>query len=87
MALTHLSIINAKSQAISYKLTDSDSLCFVVQPNGSKLWRMNYRHLDCLRTLHLGSWPEVSHASPGKSEEQFADCWPQVWFQRRKRGP
>lgn len=63
MTLTHLSITNAKPQAKAYKLTDSDALYLVVQPNGSKLWRMNYRHLDRQRTLHFGTWPEVGLAA------------------------
>ena len=63
MALTHLSITNAKPRLKAYKLTDSDALYLVVQPNGSKLWRMNYRHFDRQRTLYFGSWPEVSLAA------------------------
>ena len=31
-------------------------------PNGSKLWRFNYRFLDKQKKLHLGGWPTISLA-------------------------
>ena len=60
MALTYLKIQNAKLMSRAYKLADSKALYLLVRPNGSKLWRMNYRRLDRQRTLHLGQWPDVS---------------------------
>ncbi|WP_331851763.1 Arm DNA-binding domain-containing protein [Altererythrobacter sp. B11] len=41
---------------------DSRSLYLQVKPNGSKLWRMNYRNLDKQKTLYLEPWPDVSPA-------------------------
>ena len=46
MALTAISIKNAKSRAKSYKLTDSDGLYLLVTPAGARYWRMNYRYLS-----------------------------------------
>lgn len=63
MALTHMQIAKAKPQAKPYKLTDSDALYLVVQPNGTKLWRMNYRYLDRQKTLHFGVWPDLGIAA------------------------
>lgn len=60
MVLTYLKIQNSKPVSRAYKLADSKALYLLVRPNGSKLWRMNYRHLDRQRTLHLGQWPDVS---------------------------
>jgi len=45
MALNHIQITNAKPRDNAYKLADSDGLYLFIQPNGTKLWRMNYRHL------------------------------------------
>ena len=63
MTLTHLTVSNAKPRAKAYKLADADSLYLVVQPNGTRLWRMNYRYLGKQKTLHLGAWPAVSIAA------------------------
>ena len=63
MSLTHLKVSNAKPRAKAYKLADADSLYLVVQPNGTRLWRMNYRYLGRQKTLHLGAWPAVSIAA------------------------
>lgn len=61
MALTHLQIGHLKPAELPYKVTDG-ALYLIVQPNGSKLWRMNYRYLDKQRTLSIGIWPDVSIA-------------------------
>jgi hypothetical protein len=76
MALNHIQITNAKPREKAYKLADSDGLYLVVQPNGTKLWRMNYRHLGRQKTLYLGAWPEVRIAAArqqrDKAREQIA---------------
>jgi len=51
MALNHIQITNAKPRDKAYKLADSDGLYLFIQPNGAKLWRMNYRHLGRQKTL------------------------------------
>jgi hypothetical protein len=57
MTLTHLKITHAKARERAYKLADADALYLVVNPNGTKLWRMNYRYLGKQKTLHFGEWP------------------------------
>src|SRR3546814_10001937 len=59
MTLTHIQISNAKPMEKAYKMADSDALYLLVWPNGAKLWRMNYRHLERQKTLYFGSWPDV----------------------------
>lgn len=59
MPLTNTIVKNARPQAKPYKLTDGGGLYLPVQPNGRKLWRMNYRYLDKQKTLAFGAWPEV----------------------------
>ncbi|WP_294136942.1 integrase arm-type DNA-binding domain-containing protein [Sphingobium sp.] len=60
--LTYIQINAAKPRAKAWNLTDSQNLYLVIQPNGSKLWRFNYRFLDKQKKLHLGGWPTVSLA-------------------------
>lgn len=60
--LTHIQITSAKPAAKPYNLSDSQGLHLSVRPNGSKLWRMNFRHLGKQKTLHIGPWPEISLA-------------------------
>ena len=54
MALTVLTIKNARPQATAYKLSDERSLFLLVMPNGSKYWRFRYRFLGKQKTLALG---------------------------------
>ncbi|ATE65661.1 tyrosine-type recombinase/integrase [Rhizorhabdus dicambivorans] len=76
MALNHIQITNAKRRDKAYKLADSDGLYLFIQPNGAKLWRMNYRHLGRQKTLYFGAWPEVGIAAArqqrDKAREQIA---------------
>lgn len=60
--LTHIKITSAKPAAKAYNLRDSLGLYLTIKPNGSKLWRMNYRFLDKQKTLHLGPWPGLGLA-------------------------
>lgn len=74
--LTYIETNAAKPAAKPYLLRDSQNLYLQVRPNGSKLWRMNYRFLDKQKTLHLGKWPTVSlaeaRARRDKAKEQVA---------------
>jgi len=62
MALTAVAIKAAKCRDKAYKLTDGEGLYLTVMPNGSRYWRMNYRHLHKQKTLSFGVWPEVGLA-------------------------
>ncbi|MGY4398723.1 hypothetical protein ACVWZA_003931 [Sphingomonas sp. UYAg733] len=62
MALNHIQITNAKPREQAYKLADSEGLYLVVQTNGTKLWRMNYRYAGRQKTLYFGIWPDVGLA-------------------------
>lgn len=52
-------VANAKPRDRDYKLSDGRGLHLLVRPNGSKLWRFNYRYLEKHRTLAFGAWPDV----------------------------
>jgi integrase len=62
MALTAIGIKNAAPQGKTYKLADTGCLYLLVEANGVKLWRMNYRHLGRQKTLAFGVWPYVTLA-------------------------
>ncbi len=60
MPLTDKAIKNAKPQAKPYKLPDGEGLYLLVQPSGSKLWRMKYRFAGKENVLSIGKYPLVS---------------------------
>ncbi len=70
MALTNLAIDNAKPAAKAFKLADGGGLFLVVQPNGSKFWRLRYFFLGKERTLSIGPYPIVSLADARQKREQ-----------------
>ncbi len=58
--LTELSIRKATPQAKPYRLADQSGLYLEVRPNGSKLWRLKYRHAGKENRLALGAHPETT---------------------------
>ena len=60
MPLTELAIKNAKPAAKPFKLSDEKGLFLLVNPTGSKLWRLKYRLAGREQLLALGAYPEVS---------------------------
>ncbi|MGA2495778.1 MAG: Arm DNA-binding domain-containing protein [Roseiarcus sp.] len=70
MALTNLAIDNAKPAAKAFKLADGGGLFLVIQPNGSKFWRLRYFFLGKERTLSIGPYPIVSLADARQKREQ-----------------
>ncbi|SDD01406.1 Integrase [Sphingomonas sp. YR710] len=60
MTLTPVEIRAAKPGPIPYKLADEKGLFLLVQPSGTKLWRLKYRFHKVERKLSLGRYPEIS---------------------------
>ncbi|EMU0463728.1 DUF4102 domain-containing protein, partial [Neisseria gonorrhoeae] len=58
--LTQKQIEAAKADGKQSKLADGGGLYLLLHPNGSKYWRMRYRHGGCEKTLALGVYPAVS---------------------------
>jgi integrase len=69
MYLTLFSIQSAKPREKPYKLTDGNGLHLLVNPNGSKLWRLRYRFGGKQNMLALGSFPEITLASARTKRE------------------
>jgi hypothetical protein len=70
MPLTAFAIDRAKPQERAFKLADGGGLFLLVQPNGSKLWRLRYFYLGKQRTLSIGPYPIVSLADARAKREQ-----------------
>ncbi len=62
MPLTDLSARSAKPKDKSYRLADGMGMYLEVMPNGSKYWRLKYRHAGKEKRLALGVYPGVSLA-------------------------
>ncbi|MFG1238751.1 Arm DNA-binding domain-containing protein [Xanthobacter autotrophicus DSM 597] len=77
MALADLAIRNLKPTGKPFKASDSGGLHLLVNPNGSRLWRLKYRYDGKEKLLALGAYPIVTLAKArGKRDEakaQLAD--------------
>ena len=62
MALTDTAICTAKPKDKPYKVGDSQGLYLLVNPGGSKLWRVKYRMHGVERKLALGAYPAITLA-------------------------
>jgi integrase len=62
MALTDTAVRNAKPRDKAYKLADAQGLYLLVNPKGSKLWRIKYRMNGVERKLALGGYPDITLA-------------------------
>lgn len=62
MPLTDKAVNTAKPQDKPYKLADGQGLYLLVNPRGSKLWRIKYRVEGKEKTLSLGAYPDLSLA-------------------------
>ncbi|MHC9056435.1 tyrosine-type recombinase/integrase [Pantoea sp. y20] len=59
MPLTDVKVRTAKPQDKPYKLADGGGLYLLVNPNGSRYWRMKYRVLGREKLLSIGVYPDV----------------------------
>ena len=60
MPLKDVSVRKAKAGPRPRKLSDGGGLHILIQPTGSKLWRLAYRFANKQKTLALGAYPTVS---------------------------
>lgn len=63
MPLTETQAKNSKPRERAYKLADSEGLFLLVQPNGTKLWRMKYRVAGKEKLLSFGAYPALGIAA------------------------
>ncbi|CAM3638827.1 integrase [Xenorhabdus thuongxuanensis] len=62
MKLTARQVDTAKPKEKPYKLADGGELYLLVNPNGSRYWRLKYRIAGKEKLLALGVYPEISLA-------------------------
>lgn len=67
--ISDLEARKAKPKDKPYKLTDERGLYLLVNTNGGKLWRMNYRLDGKQKTLAFGAYPDVSLAQAREKRE------------------
>jgi integrase len=60
MPLKDVNVRKAKAGPRPRKLSDGGGLHILIQPTGSKLWRLAYRFAGKQKTLALGAYPTVS---------------------------
>lgn len=60
MPLSETTIRNARPRDKAYKLADGGGLTLLVNPNGSKWWRLRYRIDGREKMLSVGTYPDVS---------------------------
>ncbi|POF63874.1 integrase [Novacetimonas maltaceti] len=87
--LTDAAIRRAKPKDKPYKLSDAEGLYLLVQPNGTRLWRMKYRFGGKEKLLALGKYPAVSlagarAAKDDAKEELRANRDPSLTKKKRK---
>lgn len=70
MPLTDTACRNAKATNNPQKLSDGGGLFLLVQPNGSKLWRLAYRYAGKQKLISFGAYPAVplSDARAGRDQ-------------------
>jgi len=70
MKLSDIACRRATSQDKPYKLTDGGGLYLLVQPNGSKLWRMKYFYLGKEKLLAIGVYSTITLAEARAKREE-----------------
>ncbi len=73
MALTDISIRNAKPTDRQQKLFDGGGLFPLVTPSGSRRWVLKYRFARKEKSLALGVYPEVSLSEARKRRDEARD--------------
>ena len=69
MALTDISIKNAKPRERDYKLADGGGLYLLVTVSGGKLWRLKFRIDGIERKLSLGKYPALGLGDARKARD------------------
>lgn len=68
--LTATTLRAIKSRASAYKVSDGGGLYVLVNPNGSRLWKLAYRFGGKQRSLSIGAYPAVGLAEAREKREE-----------------
>lgn len=72
-ALSDVQLRAAKPRAGAYKLIDGRGLYLLVNPSGTRLWRLKYRFAGNERLLALGEYPDVPLTTARKRAGEARD--------------
>lgn len=75
MPLSDTQIRNTKPKEKPYKLADFDGLHLLINPTGSRLWRLKYRFGGKEKLLSLGAYPSVSMADARRRRDEHGLSW------------
>lgn len=70
IALTDLSVRNAKPGANAIKLADGNGMFLLVTPAGGKLWRLKFRIDGREKLLAIGAYPEIGLGEARRRREE-----------------
>ena len=70
MPLSDATVRTARAESSPYKVADNGGLYLLITPNGSKLWRLDYRFFGKRKTLALGSYPRRSLADARRARDE-----------------
>ena len=70
MALTDVTIRNAKPGVKAVKLADGGGMFLLVTPAGGKLWRLKYRIDGREKLLAMGAYPEIGLGEARRRREE-----------------
>ena len=62
MALTALEVSKSKAADKPQRLADGGNMYLLIQPNGAKYWRLDYRLAGKRKTLAIGVYPDIGLA-------------------------
>ena len=69
MPLSDTKIRSARAQTKPYKIADGEGLFVLVNPIGSKLWRLKYRYLGKEKLYSIGAYPLVGLAEARETRD------------------
>lgn len=70
MALTDIKVRTTKPTDKPFKLTDGQGMYLLINPNGSKYWRLQYRFGGKQKVLALGVYPTTSLADARRKRDE-----------------
>lgn len=70
MALTDIKVRTTKPSDKPFKLTDGQGMHLLINPNGSKYWRLQYRFGGKQKVLALGVYPMVSLSEARRKRDE-----------------
>ena len=73
MALTDVTIRNAKPGAKAMKLADGGGMFLLITPAGGKLWHLKYRVDGREKLLAIGAYPEIGLGEARRRREEARD--------------